>query len=88
MFFIERRQTRRFFFAQGRCILCAAGDCENRATELLTISLTSLLTGFVNAIACGGGPYFDVCIDCRLSLYPSGHFFVVSTGALVDAFVK
>jgi len=88
MFFIERRQTRRFFLLRGRCILCAAGECENRATELLIISPAWLLAGFVDVIAGGGGL---VLVSALIAVFPTTRpatLFGVNTGALVGAFVK
>jgi len=88
MFFIERRQTRRFFLLKGRGILCAADECENRAMELLIIPLTSLLAGFVGAIAGAGGL---ILVPALFAVFPATRpvtVFGVNTDALVDAFVE
>jgi len=88
MFFIERRQTRRFFLLGGRCILCTAGERENRPTELLIISLASLLAGFVDATVGAGGL---ILVPVLFAVFPTTRqaaLFGVNTGALVDAFVK
>ena len=88
MFFIERRQTRRFFLLMKRCILCAAGECENRGTELLIDSLASLLAGFVDATVGAGGL---ILVPALFAVFPTTRpaaLFGVNTGALVHAFVK
>ena len=68
--------------------MCAAGEFKNRATELLIISPASLLAGFVDAIAGGGGL---VLVSALIAVFPTTRpatLFGVNTGALVGAFVK
>ena len=71
-----------------RCIFCATGECENRATGLLIISLASLLAGFVDAIVGADGL---ILLPALFAVFPTTRpatVFGVNTGALVDAFVK
>ena len=68
--------------------MCAAGECENRATELLKDWRASLLADFVDAVVGGGGLIFMPALFAVFPATRPATLFGVKTSALVDAFVE
>ena len=83
MFFIERRQTRRFFLPRGDAF------CAPQANLKMGDGTADHFAGFAPCRFCER--YRLILGSALIAVFPTARpatFFGVDTGALVDAFVK